>query len=249
MRPLTQPTTYAEVKSLRDLYRQDANCQIVHDSFLGRGLADPYLIHVGENIAGYGAVSNKYDKGRVVEFHVLPEFRANAKSLFRELLTASQATEIEAQTNMPLMLAMLREFGTKPFVEKILFLEGHTTNLACPGALFRNRREEDGPGMFGRPEETLAQWVVESGGEIVAAGGCLTHYNPPYADVFMEVAAGSRRRGFGSYLVQELKRICYEAGKKPAARCNPDNVASQNTLQKAGLAICAQMLVAKRKPL
>jgi GNAT superfamily N-acetyltransferase len=33
------------------------------------------------------------------------------------------------------------------------------------------------------------------------------HYNPPYGDVYMEVAEPFRRRGLGAYLVQELKRI------------------------------------------
>ncbi|HKQ86755.1 MAG TPA: GNAT family N-acetyltransferase [Candidatus Acidoferrales bacterium] len=244
-----EPAVYADLESMREQYRQEANCQIVHYSFIGRGLADPYLIRVGENIAGYGAISNKYDKGRVVEFHLLPEFRADAESLFGELLTASQATELEAQTNMPLMLAMLREFGTNAFVERTLFLEGRTTNLACPNGFFRERREEDGPGLFGRPEETLSDWVVESNGEIVAAGGFLTHYNPPHADIFMEVAESARRKGFGSYLVQEVKRVCYEAGKKPAARCDPGNIASRKTLEKAGLAVCAEMLVAKIRSL
>jgi hypothetical protein len=34
---------YKEVEAARDLYRQEANCQIVCDSLLSRRLADPYL--------------------------------------------------------------------------------------------------------------------------------------------------------------------------------------------------------------
>ena len=71
-------------------------------------------------------------------------------------------------------------------------------------------------------------------GVIVAAGGLLYHYNPPYGDIYMEVAASHRRCGYGSYLVQELKRTAYELGKIPAARCNVANEASRRTLQKAG---------------
>ena len=59
----------------------------------------------------------------------------------------------------------------------------------------------------------------------------------------MEVAEPYRRRGYGSYLVQELKRICYERGKKPAARCNVSNAASRRTLEKAGLLPCGHLLV------
>lgn len=179
------------------------------------------------------------------EFHLLPEFRSEMAALFGALLTASKATHIEAQTNAPLLLAMIREFGTNAVVEKILFHDGLTTKLACREGIFRKRCDADGSGMFGRPEETLAQWVVETNGEIVAAGGYLTHYNPPYADIFMEVGESCRRQGFGSYLVQELKRSCLEAGKKPAARCDPSNLASRRTLEKAGLLVCGEMLVAK----
>jgi GNAT superfamily N-acetyltransferase len=48
----------------------------------------------------------------------------------------------------------------------------------------------------------------------------------------MEVAESARRQGFGSYLVQELKRVCYQAVRKPGAACDPTNVASRLTLQK-----------------
>lgn len=34
----------------------------------------------------------------------------------------------------------------------------------------------------------------------------------------LAVAEPFRRRGFGAFLVQELKRVCYEGGYVPAAR-------------------------------
>jgi hypothetical protein len=43
--------------------------------------------------------------------------------------------------------------------------------------------------------------------------------------------------------VQELKRICYEMGKIPAARCNVANAASRRTLQKAGMLPCGRILL------
>jgi hypothetical protein len=51
----------------------------------------------------------------------------------------------------------------------------------------------------------------------------------------MEVAEPFRRRGYGSYLVQELKRACYEMGRVPAARCGASSGASRATPPKAGL--------------
>jgi GNAT superfamily N-acetyltransferase len=90
--------------------------------------------------------------------------------------------------------------------------------------------------------------LIEVDGQVAATGGLLFHYNPPYGDIHMEVAEPFRRRGYGSYLVQELKRRCYEMGKVPAARCPVSNVASRATLQKAGLLPSARILTGAITP-
>ena len=60
--------------------------------------------------------------------------------------------------------------------------------------------------------------------------------------LFMERSEPFRRRGLGAFLVQELKRVCYEGGHVSAARCNPRNVASRRTLQRAGFVPCGHIL-------
>ena len=87
-----------------------------------------------------------------------------------------------------------------------------------------------------------ARWVVAVGGVVAAAGDILFHYNRPFGDIFMKVGESFRRRGVGTYLVQELKRVCYEDGSVPAARCNPKNIASRQTLQRAGFVPCGHIL-------
>ena len=87
-----------------------------------------------------------------------------------------------------------------------------------------------------------AGWVLAVGGTLVASGGILFHYNRPYGDIYMTVAEPRRRRGLGTYLVQELKRTCYENGDVPAARCNVTNIPSRQTLQSAGFVPCGHIL-------
>jgi GNAT superfamily N-acetyltransferase len=108
---------------------------------------------------------------------------------------------------------------------------------------FRPARAVDKPELVAANLDPEARFVVEADGVIAAAGGVLFHYNPPYGDLYMAVAEPMRRRGFGSFLVQELKRVCYESGHVPAARCNVSNTASRATLQKAGMLPCARLLV------
>src|SRR4029079_10881690 len=117
-----------------------------------------------------------------------------------------------------------------------------TTQLAVPGATFRRTTREEKDTAFPHSSEPVGDWVVYVDGSIVATGGLLFHYNVPFGDIYMEVAEPHRRRGYGSYLVQELKRACYAMGRVPAARCGVGNAGPRATLQKAGLLPCARML-------
>jgi GNAT superfamily N-acetyltransferase len=232
-----------EIVPLRELYRHEMACQIVHDSFLQRGSSDPYLIRVGDRIAGYGLVANKHCPDIVNEFYTFPAYRAAALPLFRQLLEVSRATRIRAQTNDRLLMLMLHDCATAISSEAILFEDALTTHLTCPAGTFRKVTEADKESLFEHKHEPVGDWMIERDGAAVATGGALFHYNPPYGDIFMEVDESRRRSGFGSYLVQELKRICYETGKVPAARCHVSNVASRGTLQKAGLLPCGRILL------
>lgn len=223
----------SEILPLRDLHRQQMNCQIVHDSFPQRGLSDAYRIRVNGRLAGYGLVANKYHKDSVDEFYVVPGHRAAAALLFRAVIDASRATRIRAQTNDPLLSTMLYAHGRNITSESVIFDDGGASQLSLAyGALSRD------------PAGDGESWRIEHDGATIATGGLLFHYNPPFADIYMDVDEAHRRRGFGSYLVQELRRISYEIGHVPAARCNIGNLASQRTLQRGGLRPCGHILTA-----
>jgi GNAT superfamily N-acetyltransferase len=237
-----ESTDFHNIEPLRALYRQEANCQIIHDSILGRGMADPYLIQLNGRVAGYGGVWNKYDPGQLMEFYTLPAVRAHALPMIKELIAASHATRMEAQTNMPLMTTMLFDVARDIRPENVLFADAATTHLTCTNSTFRLAVPEDAERIRPEDREALGQFVLEAEGNIVATGGYLCHYNPPYGDIYMHVFEPHRKKGYGSYIVQELKRVCLEAGKRPAARCNSANYISRQTLQKAGFLPCGRLL-------
>lgn len=232
----------------RDLYRQEMNCQIIHDSLHSRqGWTQSYLLRSGNAIAGYGAVAvgGPWKSGPAIfEFYVVPSGRTRVFDLFGALLEASGARWIETQSNDPLLSPMLHTFGQTVTSEAILFHDEILTALSADGAHFRRAAKDDSAGMFAHQSEPVGDWVVEIGGGIAATGGILFHYNRPYGDIYMEVAEPFRRRGIGAYLVQELKRVCYEQGSVPGARCNPANTPSRKTLQKAGFVPCGHILKA-----
>ncbi|MCW5943526.1 MAG: GNAT family N-acetyltransferase [Fimbriimonadaceae bacterium] len=241
---IARRTDHAAIAALRELHRAEANCQIVHDSILRRGMADAYLIEIGGRLFGYGGIWNTIEPGMVMEFYVLPDRREASSEAFRALVEASGATRMEAQTNMPFMFETLREHGAHLVADRILFAEGRTTRHSRPEASFRRA----GPAEFDASVSNAVQYVLETEDGVVAHGGYLCHYNPPYADVFMSVGEAFRGRGYGSFLVQELKRACYEAGKRPAARCNTDNPGSRRTLERAGFVVVGHLMVGDLTP-
>jgi len=133
---------------------------------------------------------------------------------------------------------MFFEFTGNINAEAILFEDHFETSFHIPGTRFIKNKTEDGG----------TEYVLEADGEIVATGGYVWNYNFPYIDLYYEVKEGHRKKGFGTLIVQELKKEAYTLNRVPAARCNLKNLASRNTLTRAGMRVCGHILVGKIIP-
>ena len=102
------PVPLEEVLPLRQLYRHEMNCQIVHDSLPGRGFGNLFLLRVDGRVAGYGFVMGYRGepKDMIQEFYVLPAYRGSALAMFHRLIETSQARRIEVQTNFDIATSM-----------------------------------------------------------------------------------------------------------------------------------------------
>lgn len=231
----------------RGKFRQEMQCQIVHDSLHSRvGWTQSYLLKIGLVAVGYGttAVAGPWKGTKTVfEFHVATEHRPQASALFELFVSDAGITAFEVQTNDALLTGLLHRSLPGATCEKVVFQDRQTTALPANGAIFRRVTPDDVARIFPHHREPIGDWLLELDGSIVATGGIGFKNNRPYGELYMEVATPFQRRGLGSYLVQELKRICRENGSIPCARCNPENSASQKTLQKAGFVPCARIMV------
>jgi GNAT superfamily N-acetyltransferase len=247
MFPTATLASLTDILPLRTRFRQEMNCQITHDSLhRRRGWTLSYLLRLGEATLGYGTVAIAgpwNEKPTVVEFFILREHRALAFRLFEILLEASGARHIEGQTNAELLTIMLHAWCQDIVSEKIVFQDNVVTSLPDNGAHLRRITSEENDRHAFQERNGSSEWVLDFDGKEIGHGGIAFHYNPPYGDIYMEVAEPYRRRGFGAYFVQELKNACYSLGGIPAARCSPENVASRQTILKAGLIPCGHILV------
>ena len=247
MKPTIQLVPPAEVLPIRARLREEANTQIVHDQIHRRpGWTLIYRVQLGESAVGFAevAIGGPWTgKPTVFEFYLLPAARARTFEIFEAFLAATGVKLFEAQTNCGQLGVMAQLYGRDLTSERIVFRDGLTTALDFPGASLRRLTPGDEIHAAGERRQGGGEWQVELGGTAVGKGGILFHYNRPYGDIWMDVEPAHRRRGLGGWLVQELKRECYELGAVPAARCNPENVASRQTLQKAGFVPCGHILI------
>jgi GNAT superfamily N-acetyltransferase len=241
---LVTATRLDRIWTWREMYRSEMHCQVVHDSIHERpGWTQEYGLSLGGAAVGYGSVAIGgpwKEKPTIYEFYVVPSQRQRMFDLFERFLEVSGVRELSVQSNDVLATVMLHTYAQHARSESILFHDKHVTSLALVGARYRQATASETPDD--PPAERKWRGVIEVAGQAAASGGVLFHYNRPYGDIYMEVAEPFRRRGLGSYIVQELKRLCYENGFIPAARCSPANVASRRTLQKAGFVPCGHIL-------
>jgi GNAT superfamily N-acetyltransferase len=242
MEMIFQKVGLETILPLRVLFLEEANRQVRYNAVHERGWSDSWLLTAEGRAAGYASIKGRENPGRdtVFEFFVIPSFRMHASKAFRQLLAVAQPAFIECQSNDPSLTAMLFEFARNISSDVVLFEEHLATDLVAPGVFVRRRRASDA--IFQHSVEQAGEYVAELNGEIVATGGFMLHYNPPFADLYMEVRADSRRRGIGSFLLQEVKRECYLAGRVPAARTRIGNLASRACLTRAGLRVSGFML-------
>lgn len=238
------PASPEQLEPLRDQYRAAVNAQIVHDSWHRRGRTALWRLSENLDTLGYLALGRHPGEPQdtVKEFYLVPEARDRAETLFAEAVRLVQPTWVEAQTNDPFLGPLLRRFAPEHTSVALLFADGGPTTLSVPGITLRRIEPAEEPDIFPHTTEPIGDWGLDEAGRIVATGGLFFHYNPPYGDIYMEVAEDRRGRGLASFLVQELRRIGREGGHLPAARCNVANVASRRALERGGMRMCGEIV-------
>jgi len=235
-----------QISSLREQYREEMQCQIIHDSIhLRPGWSIEYVLEMDGARVGYGsvAIGGPWKTAHsLYEFYVKRDSRQQIFDLFAALRAECKVSRIETQTNDPFLSVMLHTFAENVQAEAILFEDQFETRLRPEGAEFRPREDSDVELLKALELDDTAGWVVTLNGSLAGAGGILYHYNRPYGDIYMKIAESFQGKGLGAYLVQELKKACRTGGSVPAARCNITNLASRKTLQKVGFVPCGNLV-------
>jgi GNAT superfamily N-acetyltransferase len=233
-------TSLTEITAFRNLFLQENYFQFIHNKCHDYGWADAYLFTIDGVKAGYGSVwgqNRREDRDTIFEFYLLKPYWKMAELVFQEFIEVSGVTWLECQTNDPLLSSMVYRFSENIHAESILFEEGFQSELYMPGVVFRKKTATD------KVDGDSGEYLLLFNDSVVADGGLMLNYNLPFADIYMRVKENERQKGYGSLIVQELKKEAYHIGRVPAARCNVKNYISRLTLMKAGFKTCGFLLL------
>jgi len=257
-----EPVTVDQVADLRLLYARELDDMIRYEREIQQGRTRIYGLRNCGALIGYGILHGEgEDRSTVVEFFLLPQYRRHTVPVFDRFTTATEATGVQARTNDADLVLLLHERTHDVVPGNYYFRDAEKTLHPVHGVRYRAITLCDldvlAPIMtipegwpFEVPDrEALARWItsnegrlLEDEGGIAAIGAILRGYNPPFANIGMVVMKRARRRGYGTYLIEELKRDTYAMGKIPRADCAPWNVASRSTLLRAGFLVNARAL-------
>ena len=232
-------TDLKEINAFRILFLEENNFQFIYNKCHTYGWADTYMFILDGVKIGYGAVWGKdkrEDRDAIFEFHIIKPYRKLANAFFSKLHITSGARFIECQSNDVLLSSLLFEHAKNTHAEATLFEDDFQTDFTVPRLILEKKLNDK------NTHDDAREYILKQNDEVVATGGLMLNYNMPYADLYYEVNENHRQKGFGSYMVQELKRETYLMGRVPAARCNINNVISKATLLKAGFKVCGYRL-------
>jgi RimJ/RimL family protein N-acetyltransferase len=224
----------AQIQFLRDVFLFENNFQFVHNKCHLYGWADNYVFTIDSTTVGYGAVWGKdrrEDRDTIFEFYTIKSFRKYSNQVFEKFIAVSGATFIECQSNDALLFSLLCEYAGNINAEAVLFEDSFQTNFLNPGLSF-----EKSAIVSDHPDDR--PYILKLQEEIVATGGLMLNYNKPYADLYYDVKENHRNKGFGCFILQQLKKEAYNMQRVPVARCNIQNKISKAALLKAGFKSC-----------
>jgi GNAT superfamily N-acetyltransferase len=251
-----------EVQRLRELFQREVNDIFLTERGFWWGWYEAHLIRCQGRAIGYGLVEVETDYRQLMEFYLLPVYRPDARAVQEQVLRQLSVTHMQTDTRREFQTLLFYDFCEQITAHDLFFRDRFSTHCEFPGLTFRRAANGDSAALFpvlhgpgGAPfemesEEELREWISSGlrwllldGAAVVGVGALFEDFNRPFAEVGMMVSPPFRRRGYGTFILQELKKECYRIGLTPASRCAWDNEASRRSHDRSGFLLSGRQLL------
>lgn len=207
-----------------------------------------YEIIYNKKIVGHFSVTAHKT---LVEFYVLKEYYMYSEEIFKYILCSDMVADAEVSTKQHEFLSLCLDFQRGIRVSSYLFTDAMKINYKLnhyKNLCFRLAKYSDIEGLKNKCESAFEgyyegliandQLFVLYDGDILLGMGefrIIKMEHGEFGDIGMVVAPEHRRKGVGTYIITKLVEQCYKNNVSPMAGCDSENIASKNTLMKAGL--------------
>lgn len=206
-----------------------------------------YEISYNKKIVGHFFVDSHKT---LVEFYIFKDYYIYSQEIFKYIIESDMVENAAVSTRQSEFLSLCLDFQKSLYVSAYLFTDADNKKhelYHCENLSFRLAKKGDikviNNKCESRPQEYYEElirneqlFVLYEGDILLGIGEFRINrtHSGQYADIGMVVAEEHRRKGFGTYIIIQLKEHCYRKKLKPMASCDRYNVASKNTLLKAG---------------
>lgn len=215
-------------------------------------------ISIANEMIGYACVDKE---GQLLQFYIVQEYLSEGEAIFRLFLEKLNIKQGMVGTNNPTFLSLALNRVKKMEVNTLLFKKTLDVTIAEKEGTLRKAQEGDTTRIvdfchysIGAPKMWLEMYIggliangevyiLEKAGDII--GTCEVRKNvtaPTYVDIGMIVSPDYRKRGYGTYLLDQAKKIAIELGLTPICSCEKENLGSLKAIHNCGFRSTYQLL-------
>jgi predicted acetyltransferase len=209
--------------------------------------SDCYEIMYDNKIVGHFSVDAQKT---LVQFSVSKDYFIHAQEVFKYVITSNLVEKAAVSTKEPEFMALCLDYQKSLSVDSYLFIDNEKVKFELDNfkdVSFRLAQNSDidtikykcYPAFEGYYEDLIENdqlFVLYDGNNLLGIGEfriSKTH-GRKYGDIGMHVVEGYFRKGIGTYIIIQLKELCYSRSLIPMASCDAQNIASKKTLEKSG---------------
>lgn len=212
--------------------------------------ANSFLLLEAEETVGYAIVTHEKT---LIEFYLHPPYIPESARLLAQTIAALQVERILCKSFDALLLngCLLQQYAYS--LEGCLYRDYLDDGRSIPSTIRLDLADESAIELIQQHQDCFAElfereeylrrflqhdqvFLCYQGRELVGCGTLIrTHPNWNYCDLGVWVQADFRRQRIGTQVIDHLRRKAIQQELHPSCGCAMDNIASQKTIEKAGL--------------
>ena len=218
------------------------------ESFRNNGQNIGFCIE--DQIVGYGTLN---ENNQLINFYVLKRLQNRAVEILRKFIARKRITQGFVSTVNPIYLSTALKALKKKKTHTFLFRELNDTDLQTRNEAVKVAYKEDIDDLVGFYSQSIGaprDWLLEYTKGLIKKKALFyignkdsiigvfevrkNNQNSAFADIGMVVLPDFRRMGYGTFLLNEAKKMSIDLGLQPICSCEKSNSGSLKSIRKVG---------------